>query len=88
MKFEDTKTLGFKTHVGLDRPNNGVAVATSVQKVGLINFADGFISLKFEDMKNLRLKTHVALDRPDNGVAVATSVRKWAYLSTWFTSLT
>ena len=36
-----TKTLGLKLNLGMDRPDNGVAVATSVQKVGLINFADG-----------------------------------------------
>ena len=40
----------------MDRPDNGVAVATSVQKVGLISWADGFFSLKFEDKKTLGLK--------------------------------
>ena len=33
--------LGLKTDVRLDRPDNGVAVATSAQKVGLIILADG-----------------------------------------------
>ena len=37
----------------MDRPDNGVAVATSVQKVGLITW---FISLKFENKKTLGLK--------------------------------
>ena len=41
MKSEDTKTLGLKLNLGMDKPDNGVAVATSVQKVGLINIADG-----------------------------------------------
>ena len=40
----------------MDRLDNGVAVATSVQKVGLIIWADGFFSLKFEDKKTLGLK--------------------------------
>ena len=38
---EDTKTLGLKLNLGMDKPDDGVAVGTSVQKVGLINFADG-----------------------------------------------
>ena len=41
MKLEDTKTLGLKLNLGMDRPDNGVGVATSVQKVGLIILADG-----------------------------------------------
>ena len=40
----------------MDTPNYGVVVATSVQKVGLIDYADDFISLKFEDTKTLGLK--------------------------------
>ena len=40
MKFEDTTTLGLELNLGMDRPDNGVAVATSVQKVGLIILAD------------------------------------------------
>ena len=40
----------------MDKLDNGVAVATSVQKVGLINFADGFIFLKSEDTKTLGKK--------------------------------
>ena len=40
--FEDTKTLGIKLNLGMDRPDNDVPyLATSVQKVGLINFSDG-----------------------------------------------
>ena len=41
LKSEDTKTLGLKLNLGMDKLDNGVAVGTSVQKVGLINFADG-----------------------------------------------
>ena len=48
--------MGLKLNLGMDRPDSGVAVATSVQKVNLINFADGFITLKFEDKKSLGLK--------------------------------
>ena len=40
-EFEDTKTLGSKLNLGMDRPDNDVAVANSVQKVGLIILADG-----------------------------------------------
>ena len=31
LKSEDTKTLGLKLNLGMDKPDNGVAVATSVQ---------------------------------------------------------
>ena len=35
----------------MDRPDNGVAVATSVQKVGLINFADGLFLSSLKTLK-------------------------------------
>ena len=35
LKLEDTETLGLKIDVGLDKPNNGVVIAPSVQKMGL-----------------------------------------------------
>ena len=34
------KTLGLKLNLGMDKPDNGVAVGTSVQKVGLIILAE------------------------------------------------
>ena len=41
LKSEDMKTLGLKLNLGMDKPDSGVAVGTSVQKVGLIILADG-----------------------------------------------
>ena len=41
LKSEDMKNLRLKTDLGLDKPDNGVAVATSVQKVSLIILAGG-----------------------------------------------
>ena len=41
LKSKDTKTLGLKVNLGMDKLDNGVVVATSVQKVDLIILADG-----------------------------------------------
>ena len=43
--------MGLKLNLGMDRPDNGVAVATSVQKVSLINFADGLFLLSLKARK-------------------------------------
>ena len=50
-----TKTLGLKLNLGMDRPDNGVAVATS-SKSGLNQLCRWFISLKFDNTKTLGLK--------------------------------
>ena len=70
------ENLGLKLNLGMDRPDNGVAVTTSVKKSGLNYLSRWVFSLKFEDTKTLGLKLNLGMDRPDNGVAVTTSVQK------------
>ena len=60
----------------MDKPDKGVAAATSVQKVSLIKLADGVFLWSLEDTKTLGLKLNLGMDRPDSGVPVATSVQK------------
>ena len=48
--------MGLKLNLGMEKPDNGVAVATSVQKVGFNYLSRWFISLGFEDKKTLGLK--------------------------------
>ena len=61
------ENLELKLNLGMNKPDNGVAVATFVQKVGLINSVDGLFLWRLKT-KEPWLKTVSGLDKPDNGV--------------------
>ena len=48
--------MGLKLNLGMDRHDNSVAVANSIEKVSLIKLCRWFISLNSEDKKTLGLK--------------------------------